>query len=495
MRNVLKSLFMFFAILSMIAIVFPVSIYIGYILAIGPGVILTISPSIAFYLGVILLLDTLLEETKIPFTAFFSIVLILGCGFFLSSNFNKPIYERVHTLTSKDIALDEKVEIPDTVAIYSNDNKNEFCDNLCISLLYNHITKNVLVLKDPLLDRPVKTDIVVKEYSIEQKDVCSAENIFSNAKNINVKNRMFLGECLIQTTSSLSNAGLVFIKNIEKQGRDNTKLKGDITSIDYIELLKNNNGVFEQIFLDTKVKARPYSYPLSFGPIIDGSDGNKPFGYNYFQTSKTFNDDGKKYYSKIKKAYGPKIVKIFGPSINEPFTLSREEIRAVFRKAVESNNLKIKNEYYKWFTQKFYKTKWYMGVVPKGKRYETKPILIVEPEDIVLFIQMIQDPDYKGFQNFYHIIRQQREDNLLDLIPPLVERMMSSHSQKEKIFILRVLYNFSFESLVKHKDIILEEIDEILSTSPKEASVIKRLRTKLECLDRERKKQKGEVFN
>jgi|GEM_PF-5304774 len=449
MRTFLKILFFIFGGLALLTIVFPPIIILGYFLFIAPGIILTMSPTVAVYLVLIIALDEVLRFLKVPLPLLLSFVLVIGTGCLIPYQLNKPILKQVKEFASQDMPLQEELEIPDTIAIYSKSygRYGTLCNSLCQRLLFNNAAKNVLVLTNPDVANRFSKQLW-RAYSIQQGKNCSMEDIPKNAARINVKNRIASGECIVQSSASLSDVNLYFIQNKISQNKDYqdyTNLKRRVIFANYIELFKNNGENPERTYRYTKITAQPFAYPLSFGPILGAGGGNMSLNFGFFHTSKVINKSGGNYYN-VLKDFKPQMEELFGDAIKPIGPISHRQIRETLNKHLDTDDSKMKTMLFNEYASRLFKGERYLKHRPNPNPS------ILNDADIDTLIKILQENDIQNFWDIGRIIRDQGEDKLLVLQPYIFERMIKSHDKKTVKSLARALASYSPEYLDGYRE-------------------------------------------
>jgi hypothetical protein len=328
--------------LATVAILFPLAIIWGLFLGVVPGIILALAPTAFTYYALALLLGTVLKFCKIPFPTTVSLALLITIGCYASYTLNIPIIDKIKEYESKDVILEEKFKIPNTIAIYSKQyiRHKDACNTLCQGLLYNKAAQKVLVVTDPSVVQGSSNQSVTA-YEIQQGNNCTNAYVISKRwgkiASANVESRIAAGECLVKTQTKISEADVIFFNdniNLNDGYQKYGSLKRRVVFIDYIELLKNVDGRFNTIYRYSEISAQPFAYPLSFGHILGAGGGSMSLNFGFFHTTKTVNNPGPSYGNPIQE-FKPQMEVIFGDAL-KPIEPAKIDTRKLAEEALSS---------------------------------------------------------------------------------------------------------------------------------------------------------------
>ncbi len=376
----MRSWLVVWGIFATISLLFPASIILGLFLAMVPGIVLFIAPSVFVYLLLVSILEPVLKKADYKRPRLMAFVFCLLIGSTAAALLNIPIWKKYIDVKNSQISLVDKVSLPKTFAIfqggsfyrfdaYGHEEVDPLCNELCQKLLYNGAVQKVIVGRGY---PPTERNYDLVSYSIERKDHCKKLGYVANEMDDfalkEVSARMAMGECLVKTSSSLSEADVIFYHSVE---RDKER----------IELLRWNGSDYAILLRHNIYEANPYIIPLSGGWIITaGSSWSSRLGF--FQYEQKLNHEVR-YYGL--DDYKEELDQIFGVSIKSP-TLNKSVDAILLDRLFDSEA--TSSELEELFDQ--YVTGFVVGGV------DTR----VKQSDVVLLIRCIEDKRISHYFRF-----------------------------------------------------------------------------------------------
>jgi hypothetical protein len=197
-------------VLSFVAIMMPELAVMGLFLFLLPGIVLWFSPTVFIYACLSNVLKKLFSARRLPYPSILSIVVALSIGCAISAYLNIPVYNKINKLLSNDTVLQGKLELPETIAIFS---ESTSCGYLCQKFLYNGAVKQVLLDNSDFKSSDDAINRTMVSYRIKQGEGCQEDYLVSDKGEDfaihNVRLRISSGECLVKLEAKLIDADMI----------------------------------------------------------------------------------------------------------------------------------------------------------------------------------------------------------------------------------------------------------------------------------------------
>jgi len=304
------------------------------------GKFLRLTPSFSIYYAAALFLSMGLKILKSPFPVFASLVLVIGFGYYAPYQMNASILRQVKDFERLDTALIDPIDLSNTIAVYDYGYRShgDMCREICLELLFNKISKKVLIITDPLIAQGGDYSHEVTSYEIENRQDCVADYVvpwyWSEEEKIDLLSRIAAGECPVKRTARLSDADYIFSN---EQIFHSTEFWDPVTSgpkkirVQYIELLRNSGSSFERAYRYSRIFTKLFASPLGYGLIKDSDHGRTTYFLGLFIELFEINNFAP-YRGSVVQSFKPQLEMIFGDSL-KPVEAAEKGIRQLAKEA------------------------------------------------------------------------------------------------------------------------------------------------------------------
>ena len=405
--------------MTLLAVLYPDSIVFGLFFGVVGGVLLMVAPSFFVYGLLFTLLLTLLRRFGKK-RLILAPAILIGGGLAASYFLNQGTYEKLEALTADDKDMVGSVGVRKSVAIltapvpYRQRTRKEApaCVELCQRLLYNGAAERVLIGYIREADRGNFTNVRIKAYYVENRDVCPAVRGTLEAVSL----RMAAGECLLSEESAVGEADIVYLteriiarRNFEYYDRHDLTIVA--VSARRKSILEKTAGGYQSLFRKTEIHAQPLFYPLLFSAVFRQKGGGDIVTGTGFIRSRLFLNN-------LENFAGDEEPRIFAQAAREvkkPRPAKSDVERRLILKALQNKDEQRQagHDVFSHYLESFANEK------------DEQP----DAEDVSLVIEALQDQRITDFDRIWAFI-QKLESVSDEMIVAMADRILKSSGQR-----------------------------------------------------------------